>query len=147
MTINRSYNLWGVLFFGVIAVIGGFLLLHSIYYSIRSNGWQQTKATVIGIENHPKSAELRYTYNVEGREFTGDTFAFISEGTLFDKRLINDRYSVGDQIEVYVNPSNPNQSVVEQRSLYFTYIWKNLLIVGFSGFGAVQFWRESHKKT
>ena len=66
--------------------------------------------------------------------------------TLFDKMLINDRYHVGDQIEVYVNPGNPKQSVVERRSLSFTYLWKQLLIVGFSGFVAIRFWYEPYKE-
>lgn len=147
MTIHRAYNLWGILFCGVMATSFGFALLYSVYSHIQSNGWQQSKATVIGIENRPKSAELRYTYNVDGKDFTGDKFAFLSEGTIFDKMLINDRYHVGDQIEVYVNTSNPNQSVVERRSLRFTYLWKHLLIVGFSGFLAVRCWHGLYKET
>ena len=145
MNFHRAYNLLGVVFCGTIAAIVGFQLLHSIYSHLRSNSWRPTKATVISIENRPKSAELRYTYDVDGDEFTGNTFAFLSEGSIPDKFLINDRYRVGNQIEVYVNPSDSYQSVVELRSLRFTYLWAHLLIVGFSGIVAVTYWLKSQQ--
>lgn len=145
MTFHRAYNLWGILFCSAVAAIVGIPLLSSVYSHIRSNSWQQEEATVIGIENRPKSAELRYKYNVKGDEFMGNTFAFLSEGTIPDKILINDRFSVGDHIEVYVNPSNPKQSVVERRPLRLTYLWKQLLILGFSGFMAARCWYKLYK--
>jgi hypothetical protein len=107
----------------------GVSFVRSVYQHWSANDWQQVAATVTAIENHQKSADLVYAYIYDGMHFTGDTFAFLSKGSLNDKELINERYRVGDRIDIYVNPGNPRQSVVDRRALRFAYLWPPLLVV------------------
>jgi hypothetical protein len=137
MKVQKAYNVWGLIFCGAMVALFGFALLRSIYFHLVSKSWQPVAATVVAIENRAKSAELRYVFRFNGEELTGNTFCFLSAGSINDKLLINVRCRVGSEIEVYVNP---NQSVVEQRSLRFTHLWVHLLIVGFSGIMTASCW-------
>jgi hypothetical protein len=132
MKIERIDAWWGLIFAGGIAGAFGLQLMWGICFNFASAFWQPINARVVGIENFPKSAELRYTYIFDGEEFTGNTFAYLSAGTLCDKDIINRLYPVGGVMTVYVNPRSPRQSVVERRPLEFQYVWKQLLIIAFS---------------
>jgi len=89
--------------------------------TVASSSWQLTDAKVMAIEFRPKSAELRYEYLVGGIPYVGDTFAFLSSGSIPDKDLIEKTYHVGDQIKVLVNPVEPKESVVLRRTLRVEY--------------------------
>ena|SRR5260370_1349093 len=133
---------WGLIFSGGLAVAFALPLMWGIYFSFASAFWQPIKARVVGIENFSKSAELRYTYAFDGTEYTGNTFAYLSAGTIDDKDIINRLYPVGSLMTVYVNPRSPRQSVVERRPLQFQYVWKQLLIIAFCTPLAIRSWRK-----
>ncbi len=130
---SKMFNLWRLLFSGVIAAGFSYQLLWSLYFHQASKSWQAVEARVVSIENEPKSSELRYTYEFRGEEFRGNTLSHLCDGTLFEKDSINNLYHVGDLIQIYLNPANPHQSVVERRDIQFKYLWKQILIIGFTG--------------
>jgi hypothetical protein len=133
---------WGLIFTGGIAGAFALPLMWGIYFSFASAFWQPTEARVVGNDNFSKSAELRYTYTFDGMEYIGNTFAYLTTGTLHDKDIINRLYPIGSIGTVYVNPRNPRQSVVERRPLQFQYVWKQLLIIAFFIPFAIRSWRK-----
>ena len=56
---SKMFNLWRMLFSGVIAAGFSFQLFWSLYFHQASKSWQAVEARVVSIENEPKSAELR----------------------------------------------------------------------------------------
>ena len=97
--------------------------------AIASSSWVPTAATVLGIEPRPKSGELSYEYFVANTRYTGNTFAFLSTGSITDKEVIEASYRVGDRIEVFVNPADPAQSVVVRRPVRIEYVFVQLLVI------------------
>lgn len=101
--------------------------------------WVPVAGKVVSIENqpardvsdgpYPRNSVMRYAYSWRGKELHGETFAFISSGTIEDAILINDYYSVGQSINVLVNSSNPAQSVVVRRATTAKYIWKDVFVI------------------
>jgi hypothetical protein len=120
---------WVWLFCAATILFTGIPLVRGVYMSIASSSWVPTRATVLGIEHRPKSAELTYEYVVENARHIGNTFAFLSTGSIPDKDVIESSYRVGDQIEVFVNPANPAQSVVVRRPLAIEYVFVQLLVI------------------
>jgi hypothetical protein len=128
--------LWVELFCAAILLFTGTALVRNVYMSIVSSSWAPTAAKVLAIESRPKSAELTYAYVVGGTRYSGNTFAFLSTGSIPDKHVIESSYHAGDQIEVFVNPADPAQSVVIRRPLGIEYVFIHLaLIVVISLFG------------
>jgi hypothetical protein len=78
---SKMFNLWRMLFSGVIAAGFSYQLLWSLYYHQASKSWPAVEARVVSIENEPKRAELRYTYQIKDEEFRGNTFSHLSDGT------------------------------------------------------------------
>jgi hypothetical protein len=142
MQTSRFMHLWTLLFTSVLAFVFCFNLSRILYLGIGSQSWRKTDAKVLEITSLPKAAELRYIYLVESRQYVGDTFAFLSEGSLPDKELIQSNYHVGQLIEVYVSPSDPSQSVVLQRKVMLGYIWPYLVIIAFSIFLLIRSLRD-----
>lgn len=87
---------------------------------------------MLAIESQPKSAELKYEYVFGGTRHTGDTFAFLTTGSLPDKDLIEGSYRVGGRIEVFVHPANPAQSMVVRRPFRIEYVIVQLLVIVFT---------------
>jgi hypothetical protein len=122
---------WVWLFGGAIVLLMCIPVARGVYMAIASSSWVPTAATVLAIESQPKSAELKYEYAFGGARYTGDTFAFLTTGSLPDKDLIEGSYRVGDRIEVFVNPANPAQSVVVRRPFRIEYVIVQLLVIVF----------------
>jgi uncharacterized protein DUF3592 len=53
----------------------------------------------------------------------------MSTGSIPDKHAIESSYRVGDQIEVFVNPADPAQSVVLRRPLRIEYVFIHLVLI------------------
>jgi uncharacterized protein DUF3592 len=120
---------WLWLFCGAVVLFAGIPLVRNVYMSIASSSWVPTAAKVLAVESRSKSAELTYEYVVGETRYTGNTFAFLSWGTIPDKHVIEGSYRVGDRIQVYVNPANPAQSVVAQRSVGIEYVFTPLALI------------------
>jgi hypothetical protein len=133
---------WEFVFTAGIAGTFACTLVWGVFFNFAATFWRPTEGRVVGIENYPKSAELRYAYAFDGTEYKGNTFAYITTGTLDDKDIINRLYPVGSVMTVYVNPIYPRQAVVERRPLEFRYVWKHLLIIAFVTPLAIRSWRK-----
>lgn len=120
---------WWAGFGGVICLWAGAVMGPSVTNQFAARSWIPIDATVVEITNHPKSATLSYEYFRDGLPIQNDTFAFLTEGTLNDKQYINENFEVGQNITVFMNPSNPKQSVVQRRPLRLEYLWKQLVAV------------------
>jgi hypothetical protein len=149
----------GALFFLVFAIAGGafaYMMLGGIMKDVRTRSWVATDAVLIGQPTGTKSNALErdnaasnteervaYRYNFEGRNYTGDRVtpdgSMKMNGRSSDsgRRLAN--MPVGTRVTCYVNPANPAEAVLEQRSL--TYAWFLLLpgIFLLVGLGGVYF--------
>ena len=97
----------------IVLFFGGQLALNLLSHYL-SASWTRVPAVVLRIEEHPKSATLRYRYRVGGEDFEGSKFQFMSPGTVPEKSEILAGYEVGREIMVFVNPSKPQQSVVRR---------------------------------
>lgn len=109
-------------FFLVWTVYFTMLLGRTVYFATASQSWRPVSARVRSIEIHSKYARLHYEYSVGGQAYQGDTFSFLSSGTLTDKRTIRGDYSRGQKITVHVDPRDPSRSVVLVRRLSLTYL-------------------------
>jgi hypothetical protein len=72
-----------------------------------------------GMTSYTYEPVIEYTYKFMGVEYSGSQYRMGSKGTSFDRRKaesILSRYPVGQQVEVYYNPDNPAQAVLEHGS-------------------------------
>ena len=128
-----------ILIYGIV----GFLILSQfggqIVNYIRSMNWQQVSGEIIvsGIENASDTSGERYTGNViysyefDGLTYEGDQinlFGNIYVGNRDDAEQMIAPYPVGRSVNLYINPNNPAQSVLD-RSMTGA-IWG---LVGFGG--------------
>lgn len=109
-------------------IVGISLLILSIYYYYKSRDskkWSKTKGQIskTNLDKFPDSdsvsyrVEIEYSYNVANkvynskRKFYGDHL--LSSFYWSTKKLVG-KYRIGDTIDVYYNPQNPNDAVLEQ---------------------------------
>jgi len=60
---------------------------------------------------------VRYTYSLQGKEYTGDRIAFgVKNRNPNPASEVVNRYPVDKQVMVYYNPEKPEQAVLEQAS-------------------------------
>ena len=101
-----------------------------LYYDWSSAHWPTTQGVVRqcnvavsttfdddGNEEYAADFQIVYDYQVEGREFQGERYAF---GALKNSNpsAFKDQASIleGDQMTVYVHPDNPRRAVLQPRS-------------------------------
>ena len=92
----------------------------------KSFSWPSTKGKILrskvaeGGKNSfgTKVAKIKYTYNVVGRSYTsnricigGDLYNSLTPEKAYDRAQ---RYSEGSEVDVYYNPYNPKQAVLER---------------------------------
>lgn len=78
-------------------------------------------------------ATVEYQYDVEGRQFTGDRISFsdaYSSNEEYHQEIV-DKYFPGKRVEVFYNPSNPLESVLEKRFARQSFLWIFIGIVVF----------------
>jgi len=142
----KRSHIWGVVFCGSMSLFMGFLLAQDIIGYLAARSWVPIEATVVDITNYPKGATLTYEYVYDGMKLRGDRLAFLSEGNFQDKDYINENFVVGQKITVFVNPSNPKQSVVVRRQLRLIYLWKSLFVGVVSGVIALYDFRKLYHR-
>jgi hypothetical protein len=128
----------------VFLFFGGQLALRLLSHSL-SASWTRVPAVVLRIEEHPKSATLRYGYRVGGEDYEGSKFQFMSPGTVPERSQILAGYKAGDDIMVFVNPSNPQQSVVRRDPIQLEDLSNYLLL--FFACGMVGMFSVMNQKT
>ena len=97
----------------IVLFFGGQLTLKLLSHHW-SASWTRVPAVVLRVEEHPKSATLRYRYRVGGESYEDSNFQFMSPGTVPEKSEILAGYEAGDEIVILVNLSKPQQSVVRR---------------------------------
>lgn len=112
----------------IICLIGGHLAYGLLFHHF-SASWTRVPAVVVKIEEHPKSAILRYRYQVGGRSYEGSKFQFMSPGTVPEKSQILAEYEAGDEIMILVNPSKPKQSVVRRDPIQLEDLSNELILI------------------
>ena len=133
----------GIFIISCMAVALTYSFAYDLFMHFYSISWLPTHARVIEIrETTPKSTDLIYEYYIDEKKFTGNTFVFISPGSLHEKQLIENNYIPEEKITVFVNPSNPSQSVVLKRNLRLEYIRGQLIFIPLLIFLVIHFYME-----
>mgnify|MGYP000506393548 CR=1 FL=1 len=125
--------------FGVVFIILGavvsILAIINIVKGIRSNDWPSVEGKLLSIGNHSikgvlserilgdeaylmagTKIKLSYKYNVEGIDYQGKRFSF-ADTTIRSAsalRLILDEYQNNKTVNIYFQPENPSNSVLQR---------------------------------
>ena len=105
--------------------LGFFAMFASAFIeSLRSRNWSRVRGTItsawVGESRSSESGasfapEVRYTYEYEGRKFTGNQLAAVNVGARhrgYAKQVL-ERYPIGAEVDVYVNPLKPSRAVLQ----------------------------------
>jgi hypothetical protein len=157
----------GTLFFGVFLLAGLFFTLMMggfVWKDIRPNFWKVTPCTILTSSVEPKGNDyllnVSYHYTFAGQDYTGTRLR--ASGNEYDDSIdaqhASQRYRSDRQTTCYVNASNPQESVLETRSLFFAFtLLFPLLFVTIGAGGIYAMWRtpregrgaisDRHRKT
>ncbi len=140
-----------VAFFSVFLLFGlGFSAFFAVpaWHVVRALFWTPVPCEILAsdVEDHPAddgdtySVELRYRYEVGGREYVGDRYSFLggsSSGSEGKQRIV-DRLPPGTRTTCWVDPARPAEAVFE-RGFTLDYLWGllPLLFVAIGGGGAL----------
>jgi hypothetical protein len=96
---------------------------------IASRSWQPTSCTILRSripEKSPYQFAVSYSYNFNGTPFTGQLLyeGYAGSEDFYDAQKIRERYPKGSTSTCLVNPADPHQSALQQRSL-----WRGLVIL------------------
>ena len=145
------------LFFGVFAVMGlafsYFLLVRPLTKILLARDWAPTDCTILssGVGRHSGSkggstysVDVLYRYQFNGREYQSSRYKFATASTSgYDgKAEIVRRLAPGTTTTCYVNPTAPDEAVLDRgftADLLFGLIPLVFICVGFGGF---YFWRK-----
>jgi len=140
------------------AIVGAFDVSvgRDLVHAVRSEGFQTTTGTVVssevtehsGDEGPSYSADIRYRYNVFGRELTGDTYsfgAFPPSGSRWAHEIVA-AHPEGQPVMVHFDADDPALSVLKpglQGSGLFMLLFLtpfNVVMIGLWWFIGPQFW-------
>ena len=113
------------LFFGLFIAVGVGILgfgLHSLNKAQQAEHWPTTPGTITasdfeidhGDDSTSYRTEVKYTYNANGREISGEKIAFGYSGSSSEKfhRDVYKALSVNTQVAVRYNPNKPEEAVL-----------------------------------
>lgn len=111
---------------------GGFLTFQAakdFASVIASRSWQSTPCKILRSrvpEKSPYQFTVSYSYNFNGTPFTGQSLyeGYAGSEDYYDAQKIRERYPKGSTSTCLVNPADPQQSALQQRSL-----WRGLVIL------------------
>ena len=104
------------------ACFGGYFFLHGLLRFFRRNPeqrWQQVPGKIVTSEiefiHEIYRAKIRYSYHFQGMSCEGNGIAPIQAWSSFRATAAHyvGKYPVGQNVTVFVNPSNPGGSVLE----------------------------------
>lgn len=128
------------LIFGFILIFPIYGLVTAMYGHINSLSWIKHEAIIKRIINKQESATVFYSYTYHGSSYTGDKLAYLSDGSKFDKEYITKNFRERQNINIFINPNLPEQSVILKREFKFEYIFIYLIvIVGVSIVGFINY--------
>lgn len=113
--------------FAIILLLGFSYSFYLIYKYVKASGWPKTDGEIlkskIVIDDSGDSVSYEpaicYSYSVNGLQYHSDTvYLFNLWQTKKSANYLVDKFKVGDEVEVFFNPKNPQDA---------------MLITGFSG--------------
>jgi hypothetical protein len=132
-------------FFGAaFACLGVYFFLNGLVRLLRRNpeaSWSKVKGKIVVSEiefsREIYRAKIRYTYGFDGQVHEGSCIAPLQAWSSFRSTAARfvDRYPVGRDADVYVDPSDPGCSVLEPQQQPIAAITETLLGVAAGGFG------------
>jgi len=144
------------------AIVGAFDVSvgRDVVHAVRSEGFQTTTGTVVssevtehsGDEGPSYSADIRYRYNVAGRELTGETYSFATfppSGSRWAREIVA-AHPEGRAVTVYYDADDPALSVLKpglQGSGLFMLLFLtpfNVVMIGLWWFIGPPFWHWWH---
>ena len=117
-----------LIFFAVFFLAGSFFLfvffIHPLWKSLASSDWAETPCLISssGIKTHADSdgntysVDIKYKYRRDGKTFEGAQYDFSpgSGSGAASKQKIAARYKPGSEAVCYVNPRNPEETVLSR---------------------------------
>ena len=113
----------------VLALVGGGLLfigIRSKRAAQASRAWSSTQGTVdssqVIASGSQRSkwykAQVTYTFKVNGQSYTSDKVFFgdARSSSMPKEQRVADRYKAGAPVEVFYNPQQPQEAVLERRT-------------------------------
>ncbi len=151
LPLTTKERLGMVLFFGIFFLIG-FVLFYFTYSwitnGLESNNWQSVEGAIISSqfisgrtsENKPfYSAEILYEYYIDNVKYLSNSITSggqsSSNNPNYAQKIVR-KYSEGDKINVYYNPQNPEQSVLEP-GFHWSDAWPALIGLLFALIGLI----------
>lgn len=131
-----GYGLLGVII-GLCTGMLACMLPLALYEVAVSGGWSTVQGEITssgvearvvrdskGRERTEHSAAVKYTYQVGGQTYAGDRIGFGATQTfsMFAKDLAG-QYRAGQKVDVYYDPANPKDAVLQRSILWATYLW------------------------
>lgn len=114
---------------GLFLLLGGgmlFLGLRGMRAARASHGWPSEPGTVIsselitsgGRKSRWYHAQVTYTFVVNGQSYTGDKVVFGDprSSSMAKQQRAVDRYTPGAHVEVFYNPQQPQEAVLERKT-------------------------------
>lgn len=134
------------LFFMPFVLVGAGTFLYSAYYFIKSQQakfWEEKVATIqfVDMEHGEDSSTIvaKYSYTVADKTYQGEKIGFgYSMNNIDNHGEIYDILSKAKKVMVYVNPNDPNESVLTTGindsligMFFFSILWNAMLSVFF----------------
>lgn len=99
-----------LLIFWVFLVYNLIKFPYFVYMNYSATHWIKSEAELVNVVRQPKKASVRYSYVYENTVYFGDKVSFfingVTQASYFNKK------KEGDSIKIYINPKQPEQSVV-----------------------------------
>ncbi len=137
---------------GLFLLLGGGLLfvgVRSMRAARASRAWPATQGTIVSSElftsGRGKSrwykAQISYTFTVSGQSYTGQRVFFgdSRSSNMGREQKVVDRYQAGAPVEVFYDPQQPQEAVLERRTggTNLTYLILGSVLLVFAVFMAV----------
>lgn len=137
MTPGKKKSVFVVIAFSPFILMGLGMFLFPSYLIIRTlqaKSWIPTQAAIALVDlNDTRGSELKkafqYTYFIENKKYVGNNISFgLNQSDVENNYQLFSTLKEAKKIIVYVNPNNPNESVVLRG---FAYTYPGLLIGSF----------------
>ena len=164
-TVVMKEKILALLFVGIFAAIGFGILFVSVIPSLvdawQMKRWYNTPATLTAVKLETRSdddsttyqATARYSYRFNGTQYQGSRITisggFDNVGDYHEQMVdrLKRAYNSGQQITVWVNPDNPQESIIDNKLRLEMFAFKMLFVVLFGGFGAVGIYMVLYKQS
>jgi hypothetical protein len=139
-------------FFFAIGSLFELFILREIVHVTGQRAWKETPCTIVAGEvqerqegNEPYVFVVRYRYEYEGRTYEGAGYrrGYAGGGEYSAAQELVEKYPAGLDASCYVNPTDPNEAVLERDNPLIALVFLFPLIFVLIGAGGIYFtWRK-----